>query len=81
MWVGAMHVIQLARCFGRFRAASPGDKAQGFAGDASGRWPLVADATRVSLPHVDANTGTLSDTGQSVDATAPRSIAFCPEDP
>ena len=60
------------------RAPSGGDKPWGFAIDPSGRWMLVANAARVSLFAIDAATGALSDTGQSVDSATPLSIAFMP---
>jgi 6-phosphogluconolactonase len=60
------------------RVPSGGDKPWGFAIDPSGRWMLVANAAKVSLFAIDAITGTLSDTGKSVDSATPLSIAFMP---
>ena len=60
------------------RVQSGGDKPWGFAIDASGRWMLVANAAKVSLFKIDPTSGTLSDTGQSVDSATPLSIAFMP---
>ncbi len=60
------------------RLASGGDKPWAFAIDPSGRWMLVANAAKVSLFRIDAATGTLSDTGQSVASATPLSIAFIP---
>ena len=60
------------------RVASGGDKPWALAIDPPGRWMLVANATRVSLFKIDPASGSLSDTGQSVDSATPVSIAFMP---
>ncbi len=60
------------------RIASGGDKPWAFAIDPSGRWMLVANAAKVSLFAIDAATGALADTGQSVASATPLSIAFMP---
>ena len=60
------------------RVASGGDKPWALAIDPTGRWMLVANATRVSLFKIDAAAGTLSDTGQSVASATPLSIGFMP---
>ena len=60
------------------RVASGGDKPWALAIDPTGRWMLVANATRVSLFKIDTAAGTLSDTGQSVASATPLSIGFMP---
>ena len=60
------------------RQPSGGDKPWAFAIDPSGRWMLVANADKVTLLRIAADTGELSATGQSVAAATPLSIAFMP---
>ncbi|WP_322045595.1 lactonase family protein [Paraburkholderia sp. J67] len=60
------------------RTSSGGEKPWGFGIDASGQWMLVANqhSGDVHLFRIDADTGTLADTGESVAVQDPTSVAF-----
>jgi 6-phosphogluconolactonase len=62
------------------RVSSGGELPWTFALHGSGRWMLVANhrSNRINLLRIEPDTGMLADTGQSVAAPAPLSLALIP---
>ncbi|CAG4922632.1 6-phosphogluconolactonase [Paraburkholderia saeva] len=60
------------------RTPSGGDRPWGFEIDSSGKWMVVANqrSGKVNVFSIDPSSGTIADTGQSVDILSPVSIAF-----